>query len=184
MDLSDGPTCGHSDCGRMCSVRYCGPTTQLRDHHIVHAARGASNVWTAAIVAGLAVVLTGAIAYSAVEAAPVSSDPVLMQLQQMNSRLDALTVTVKRLNTQCAAALERDGNPTGISTGGVNPLTGAIDQKTSSSTSVDETGVAACLKKCSADTSVCTKAAGDNMDAREVCVKADRACRTACSPLK
>jgi len=63
-----GSTCGHSGCDSACRVRYVGPVTNIRDHHIIHAARGVAHVWTAAIVAGLAVVLTGAIAYTAVQA--------------------------------------------------------------------------------------------------------------------
>lgn len=69
MDV--GSLCGHdgSGCGPDgCGVRYVGPTTHIRDHHAVHAARGVSHVWTAAIVSGLAIVLTGAVAWTAVDA--------------------------------------------------------------------------------------------------------------------
>ena len=62
------PPCGHSACGKVCKVRYVGPVSSMRDHHILHAAQGASHIWAAAIIAGLAVVLTGAIAFSVAQA--------------------------------------------------------------------------------------------------------------------
>jgi len=54
-------------------VRYVGPVSHIRDHHSWHAARGASHIWTAAIVSGFAVVLTGVLAYSAAEAKTVQA---------------------------------------------------------------------------------------------------------------
>jgi len=62
------PTCGHDACGAECKVRYVGPVSSMRDHHILHAAHGTSHIWAAAIIAGLAVVLTGAIAFSVAQA--------------------------------------------------------------------------------------------------------------------
>src|SRR5260221_14336156 len=90
MSDMGGGTCGHSGCsGGTCKVRFVGPTSSMRAHPIMHAAHGASQVWTAAIVAGLAVVLTGAIAYTAVQAqtdvAPNTENAsVLQQLVQIN----------------------------------------------------------------------------------------------------
>lgn len=63
-----GAACGHDGCGLACSVRYIGPTSSMRDHHALHAARGVTHVWAAAIVTSLAVVVTGAVAMSSVEA--------------------------------------------------------------------------------------------------------------------
>jgi sensor domain CHASE-containing protein len=40
----------------------------LRDHHILHAAHGTAHVWPAAIVAGLAVVVTVTLAFAAAQA--------------------------------------------------------------------------------------------------------------------
>ena len=112
MGMNEDPTCGHSTCGRTCNVRHAGPTSPIRDHHIAHIARGVSNVWTASIVAGLAVVLTGAIAYSAVQAAPIErTDSVQLttasgfaklnaRLDALNSRLDNLELRIKVLNDQ------------------------------------------------------------------------------------
>jgi hypothetical protein len=49
-------------------VRYCGPTSHPRDHLIHQAAHGVQHIWAASIVAGLAVVLTGFMAYTGVQA--------------------------------------------------------------------------------------------------------------------
>ncbi len=116
MGMSEDPTCGHSSCGRVCNVRHAGPTSPIRDHHIAHIARGVSNVWTASIVAGLAVVLTGAIAYSAVQAAPVQREAsaqssMLASFNRLNNRLDAINkrlddveARLKVLNDQCTVS--------------------------------------------------------------------------------
>ncbi|MFA6161120.1 MAG: hypothetical protein WC766_02965 [Patescibacteria group bacterium] len=91
--------CGHSHCEDVCRVRYIGPVSSIRDHHIMHVARGMSHIWTAAIIAGLAVVLTGAVAFSAVNASNQQRDDVrtaestgviLNKMDDMQSRLDVL----------------------------------------------------------------------------------------------
>lgn len=107
--LSSGPTCGHDGCGTACSVRYVGPTSHMRDHHIVHTARGISQVWTAAIVAGLAVVLTGAVAWSAVDAQQkTTTDPglaaVRTSVDMLGKRMDRMEDLLKQLVSQCKAS--------------------------------------------------------------------------------
>lgn len=93
--------CGHSTCsGGKCRVRFVGPTTHIRDHHIVHAARGASHVWTAAIVAGLAVVLTGAIGYAAF-GADTSGGSIYGEFQQLNQRFDKIEQILSTITSQC-----------------------------------------------------------------------------------
>ena len=90
-------TCGHSDCGTACNVRYCGPTSHLRDHYAVHAARGAAHVWPAAIVSGLAVILTGTLAYSTMQPAHASSDDLratTTELHILQAKLDRMEVTI------------------------------------------------------------------------------------------
>lgn len=105
-----GP-CGHSHCGEMCRVRYIGPVTSIRDHHIMHVARGVSHIWTAVIIAGLAVVLTGAVAYSSANASNQQKDDlrsanstglILEQMQGLNDRLSALESEVKASTAQTA----------------------------------------------------------------------------------
>ncbi len=84
-----GSTCGHSGCKATCRVRYCGPTSPMHNHYIVHAARGVAHVWTAAIVSGLAVVLTAAIAFTAVNAQEQTNDPTLLTLLALEADRDA-----------------------------------------------------------------------------------------------
>jgi len=61
--------CGHSGCsGGTCNVRYVGATSHPRDHHALHAARGVTHIWMAAIVTGVSMVLTGALAFTTVQA--------------------------------------------------------------------------------------------------------------------
>jgi hypothetical protein len=90
-----GP-CGHSDCNDRCRVRYIGPTTHVRDHHILHAARGISHIWPAVIIAGLAIVLTGAIAYNTANAQNKQIDKALLEnsTEQILNKLDALETRI------------------------------------------------------------------------------------------
>jgi len=101
-----GP-CGHSHCAEVCRVRYIGPVTPIRDHHILHVARGVSHIWTAVIIAGLAVVLTGAVAFSSVNAAnqrredirtTQSTNILLNKLQTLEDRLGAMEKQVQDLS--------------------------------------------------------------------------------------
>ncbi len=108
-----GGTCGHSGCGTTCKVRFVGPTSNIRDHSIMHAARGVTNVWTAAIVAGLAVVLTGAIAYTAVQAEGTATTDakdaaVMQQLSAINQRVSELEATISRQADAIQAAQPAD----------------------------------------------------------------------------
>jgi hypothetical protein len=65
-------------------------------------------VWAAAIVSGLAVVLTGVIAYSSVEASSVSSTSntavvVQSEMDRLVERLTSLEVQLRDVQTACAA---------------------------------------------------------------------------------
>jgi hypothetical protein len=75
----------------------------MRDHHAVVAANGVQHVWTAAIVAGLAVVLTGAIAYSAVQAQTPLND---VSSAVINQRLDRIEQAIRQVQTQCAGVMQ------------------------------------------------------------------------------
>ncbi len=148
MDTSSS-TCGHDGCGRMCNVRYVGPTSHINDHHIIHAARGVANVWVAAIVAGLAVVLTGAIAYSSVQAAPASPTQTLIgvskEIQAINKRLDKIESSLRAL------------------TGSKSPLSCTDTCKASGGTTQ---AINACLARCS---SVPTTTSTQPLSCREQC---------------
>lgn len=94
-----GGTCGHEGtCGPDgCHVRYVGPVSHLRDHHALHAARGSAHIWAAAVTTGLALVLTGAIAYTTVEAKQVQRDTAIVNhtasqqdVERIMQRLDKL----------------------------------------------------------------------------------------------
>jgi hypothetical protein len=105
-------TCGHSGCVDKCNVSYHGPTTHVRDHQIHMAAAGVRHIWTASVVAGLAVVLTGTIAYSAVEAkarptfsAGTKNDGTAMIMQ----RLDRLEAALRRTEQACLGEEEGVG---------------------------------------------------------------------------
>jgi len=89
---SMAPLCGHSHCQDRCRVRYIGPTSHIRDHHILHTARGVAHVWTAAIIAGLAIVITGAIAFSAVNAQNQTQEAERMaqSTEQIINKIDTL----------------------------------------------------------------------------------------------
>lgn len=90
-------TCGHSGCeGDACHVHYVGPTSHLRDHYMVHAARGASHVWPAAIVSGLAILLTGVFVHAAV----VPNDPAgITDIQEISAQIQRLSTRLERLET-------------------------------------------------------------------------------------
>lgn len=87
------------------TVRYCGPTSHPSHHHAAVAAEGSKHVWAAPIIAGLAIILTATIAYSAVQA---NSEQVNMVretelrgdyvkgIRDINQRLDKIE---QRLNT-------------------------------------------------------------------------------------
>ncbi len=74
-------------------MRYAGPTSHPRDHHIQMAAHGTKHIWVASIVAGLAVVLTGSIAYTAAQA---ESAPRVTTLQQAVGVLSARLERIER----------------------------------------------------------------------------------------
>lgn len=112
-----GSMCGHGGCEAECKVRYVGPTSHMRDHHIVHAAKGVTHIWSAAIVTGFALVLTGAIALTAAQASTdaklgVSQSGVKQDLgreiRQLNAKLDAMSAAVQELSRTCAPAAVSD----------------------------------------------------------------------------
>lgn len=94
--------CGHDGCGSSgCSVRYVGPVSHLRDHHALHAANGVAHVWTAAVVSGLAVVLTGVIAYNAQAATPRRPAPPSADTRLLMERLDRMERAMHEMAQSC-----------------------------------------------------------------------------------
>lgn len=96
--------CGHSRCERTCNVRYVGPVSHIRDHHALHAAQGVSHIWSASIITGFAIVLTGAIAFQTAQArtereAAATTQNVRSenaQLVERLNRLEALMLDTRR----------------------------------------------------------------------------------------
>jgi len=121
-----GSTCGHSGCGADCRVRYVGQTSRITDHHMFHTARAVTNIWAAAIVVGLSVVLTGAIAFSAVQAkSDMETGKVLRENSAMRSdaarvaaHLEMMEKAIQELRSLCLvqpapdATVGKDGKMT------------------------------------------------------------------------
>jgi len=86
----------------------------MHNHFLVHTARGVTHIWTAAIVAGLAVVITGAIAYTAVHAQEVQNDPTiltLLSLRRIEMRLDRMEPKLNYLYNQARISSVTNGLP-------------------------------------------------------------------------
>lgn len=88
------------------SVRYCGPTSHPSHHHAAVAASGSRHIWSASIIAGLAIVLTAAIAFTAVQAEEEQHDQIRSQqlrgdivreMRSLNDRIDQLETKVEQL---------------------------------------------------------------------------------------
>ncbi|MBP9869070.1 hypothetical protein KBC59_00730 [Patescibacteria group bacterium] len=146
--MTSGPACGHGDCGRECAVRYVGPTSHMRDHHIVHAARGAAHVWTAAIVSGLAIVLTGAIAWSSVEAQTTggtanTNATVLTEIRNLGKRVERLETLLKTMNDKCVAQAKDCRGATAPT----DPVAICIES-CKKEPATNAAGAEACAKKC------------------------------------
>lgn len=192
-----GSTCGHDGCSTACNVRYVGPTSHMRDHHIVHTARGVAQVWTAAIVAGLAVVLTGAIAWSTVDAqskpaSDTSNAAVRQGIEQLGKRLDRMEDMLKTLTAQCKASVAACADTTGgAGTSKADPeacyakcVEGGANTKTECRKScglpvTETTTQSSCAQKCSADAAACKKTAPD-IDGVTACGDTYKKCSSAC----
>jgi hypothetical protein len=176
----------------------------------MHAAYGASHVWAAAIIAGLAVVITGAIAFNTqaatTDAAP-SLSAVFAGIQKLNARMDHVDAALAKISVQCAGTQQAGGqnsntdqNPNGGSCADRcrnAQATGSADfnldacikncqnplTPPSASTTGTQTGQTgnSCLVTCSQSTLSCLKAAGDSSSSRQKCLDADKSCRSACT---
>lgn len=110
------PVCGHDGhCStNACAVRYVGPTSQISDHHATHFAQASTHIWSAAVITGLALVVTGAIAYQSVKA---ESTKTAQTLQKQNAnRADIAKVIdqlnrIERVSTETRDFLKGDTEP-------------------------------------------------------------------------
>ena len=182
MGSAMNPTCGHDGCGRACNVRYVGATSSIRDHHVMHIARGMQHVWTAAIVSGLAVVLTGAFAFTAVQAAsPAStSNSLANQLSQINQRLNSIDTKLNQLlksGPGMMGAAQTDGDAT--ATRVLPPVKGDA-KKGPPPTAAPSEAQHTCMESCTKTTLGCLKTAGSDATSRQTCMKTDTSCRQTC----
>lgn len=120
------PACGHDGCNTHCVVRYVGPTTHVRDHHIVHAARGVTHIWSAAIITGLAIVLSGAVAFNsarasmedtAEESQTNAKRDIRREIYKLSQRIEEMDALLQKIGTQCikpAVSKEESAETTGV----------------------------------------------------------------------
>lgn len=176
MPHSAAAICGHSGCGPSCNVRYSGPTSHPRDHLIHQAAHGARHVWMASVVAGLAVVLTGAMAYTAVQA---ESAPRVKNLNEAVSalwkKMDSIEKMVKQINERLPAKLNT-GSPTSTQP------TQNKDGQNGTTKPVLSDEAKACITACQTTWKSCQTSAADDKSAKEACTKTGQECLKACVP--
>lgn len=195
--MSNSPSCGHGGCGVECNVRYCGPTSHMRDHHIMHAAKGASQVWMAAIVAGLAVVLTGAVAFSSVEAqvktaatgarsAPVPSATVEARLERISAKLDQMERKIDGIAERVSGGrpianpLQGGSLPEGMP----SDRAGSVNKGATGNDASTKLKAAQCRAECNAKRQVCVQAmeaSASTVDADAYCASTLTDCLASCA---
>ena len=125
-------TCGHSHCSSRCNVRYVGPVSHPRDHHIWHAAQGVGNIWTAVVITGLAIVLTGAVAFTSVQAQTQDNTVSRADYMKLMNRLEVMEQSVHDIHDLCGAKAPSDITTSPVDTGdatGTKPLPKAPHKK-------------------------------------------------------
>ncbi|MBM3204860.1 hypothetical protein FJZ48_02675 [Candidatus Uhrbacteria bacterium] len=96
--------CGHSHCSSRCHVRYVGAVSHVRDHHTLHASRGVANIWTAVVITGLSLVLTGAVAYTSVEAKTTRKEALTQsEFARMMNRMEQMERNMREMRELCGA---------------------------------------------------------------------------------
>lgn len=160
--MPHGPVCGHSGCGPSCNVRYAGPTSHPRDHHIRMAAHGVNHVWLAAIVAGFAVVLTGSIAYTAANAETAP------RVKNLNEAVAAIYKKLDRIERMTAAIHEA----TGAEDVAGQPQANQITKPPVANT---------CRSACEVNVRSCKEKAEGSHDAVESCLRTMNDCLRLCA---
>ena len=114
--------CGHSACGSNCNVHYVGATSSISDHNLHRAAHAGKHIWPAAIVTGLAVVLTGTLAYTSVQAgstSTVDSPPATQaDVDLLVQHLNTVEAQLKDLKAACASTTASTSQSLPTSTSG------------------------------------------------------------------
>ena len=131
------------------------------------------HVWTASIIAGLAVVLTGTIAYTAAEAKTTGAVTLAAAIDQVHTltlRTQQLEGTLRSLTTLCGGKeLPPSAAPSDTPTADDGQSPTPKPRPTS------------CVEQCTQATMSCLKKAGENSEMRQGCARADRACRVSCA---
>jgi hypothetical protein len=96
---SKGPTCGHDgNCSAdNCMVTYAGPVSRMHDHHMVVAARNTSHIWPAAVITSLALLVTGSLAFSSVQAAQDARTAALEKQAANRADIDRIVQQLNRI---------------------------------------------------------------------------------------
>lgn len=94
-----GPTCGHdgSCTANNCNVTYAGPVSRMHDHHMVVAARNSSHIWPAAVITSLALLVTGSLAFSSVQAAQDAKTAALEKQAANRADIDRIVQQLNRI---------------------------------------------------------------------------------------
>lgn len=166
-----GPVCGHSGCGGSCNVRYAGATTHVRDHYIHQAAQGMKHVWTAAIVAGFAVVVTGSIAYTAAQAETAP------RVKNLNEAVAAIYRKLDKIEQLIAKTHAQGGSQSATGTPRMVPQQ---NQQQGQKPQLSEEAKA-CIAACQTAWKSCQGSASDEA-AKETCNSTGLTCLKACVP--
>jgi len=81
-----------------------GPTSHPSHHHIRSASRGVSHTWMAAIVTGVAVVLTGALALQGVQAdggESISERQLAEEVRRLSNRVEDMETALWNYTDAC-----------------------------------------------------------------------------------
>jgi len=106
MPCGPGSTCGHDGCsGPTCRVRYVGPVSSLGDHHAFTASRGSTNIWAAALITSLALVVTGTVAFQSVEASQTKQAEALTKQTSTRADVAELKEMMRRMDAKLDKAL-------------------------------------------------------------------------------
>jgi hypothetical protein len=94
-----GATCGHDgSCTSMgCNVTYAGPVSRINDHHMLVAARNTSHIWPAAVITSLALLITGSLAFSSVQASQDAKTAALTKQAANRADIDRIVQQLNRI---------------------------------------------------------------------------------------
>ncbi len=97
-------TCGHDGkcTPNACAVTYAGPVSRMHDHHMIVAARATSHIWPAAVITSLALLVTGTVAFSGVNAGVDSNTRALQKQAANRSDIERIVQQLNRIERALA----------------------------------------------------------------------------------